>query len=74
MQYTLNQLNDNVDKTFKSFQLNCKETINLKIFSGTMKLRTFGFIMLMIKDLDWFDFCCTALQHILGHFGYSQLP
>ena len=22
----------------------------------------------------WFDFCFTALQHILGHFGCSQLP
>ena len=23
--------------------------------------------------LVWFDFCFTALQHILGHFGRSQL-
>ena len=22
----------------------------------------------------WFDFCFTALQHILGHFGCGQLP
>ena len=22
----------------------------------------------------WFDFCFTALQHILDHFGHSQLP
>ena len=22
----------------------------------------------------WFDFCFTALQHILGHFGRGQLP
>ena len=22
----------------------------------------------------WFDFCLTALQHILGHFGCNQLP
>ena len=21
----------------------------------------------------WFDFCFTALQHILGHFGRGQL-
>ena len=21
----------------------------------------------------WFDFCFTALQHILGHFGRAQL-
>ena len=21
----------------------------------------------------WFDFCFTALQHILGHFGHGQL-
>ena len=24
------------------------------------------------KDF-WFDFCFTALQHILGHFGRGQL-
>ena len=24
--------------------------------------------------LVWFDFCFTALQHILGHFGHGQLP
>ena len=23
--------------------------------------------------LVWFDFCFTALQHILGHFGHGQL-
>ena len=23
--------------------------------------------------LVWFDFCFTALQHILGHFGRGQL-
>ena len=23
--------------------------------------------------LFWFDFCFTALQHILGHFGRGQL-
>ena len=22
----------------------------------------------------WFDFCFTALQHILGHFEHGQLP
>ena len=22
----------------------------------------------------WFDFCFTALQHILDHFGRGQLP
>ena len=22
----------------------------------------------------WFDFCFTALRHILGHFGCGQLP
>ena len=22
----------------------------------------------------WFDFCLTALRHILGHFGCGQLP
>ena len=22
---------------------------------------------------DWFDFCFTAFQHILGHFGRGQL-
>ena len=22
----------------------------------------------------WYDFCFTALQHILGHFGRGQLP
>ena len=22
----------------------------------------------------WFDFCFTAFQHILGHFGHGQLP
>ena len=25
------------------------------------------------KFLVWFDFCFTALQHILGHFGRGQL-
>ena len=25
------------------------------------------------KYLVWFDFCFTALQHILGHFGRGQL-
>ena len=24
------------------------------------------------KILVWFDFCFTALQHILGHFGHGQ--
>ena len=24
--------------------------------------------------LVWFDFCFTALQHILSHFGRGQLP
>ena len=24
-------------------------------------------------DLVWFDFCFTALQYILGHFGRGQL-
>ena len=23
--------------------------------------------------LIWFDFCFTALRHILGHFGHGQL-
>ena len=26
-----------------------------------------------VEDLVWFDFCFTALQHILGHFGRGQL-
>ena len=26
-----------------------------------------------IVVLVWFDFCLTALQHILGHFGRGQL-
>ena len=30
-----------------------------------------------IKDsgfgLVWFDFCFTAIQNILGHFGHGQL-
>ena len=26
-----------------------------------------------VKDLVWFDFCFTALRHILGHFGRGQL-
>ena len=26
------------------------------------------------RKLFWFDFCFTALQHILGHFGRGQLP
>ena len=26
------------------------------------------------ERLVWFDFCFTALQHILGHFERSQLP
>ena len=26
------------------------------------------------RGLVWFDFCFTALQHILGHFGRGQLP
>ena len=25
------------------------------------------------KFWSWFDFCFTALQHILGHFGRGQL-
>ena len=25
------------------------------------------------RGLVWFDFCFTALQHILGHFGRGQL-
>ena len=29
--------------------------------------------MLAPKDLIWFDFCFTALWHILGHFGRGQL-
>ena len=27
----------------------------------------------IISKLIWFDFCFTALQHILGHFGGGQL-
>ena len=26
-----------------------------------------------VKFDFWFDFCFTALQHILGHFGRGQL-
>ena len=27
-----------------------------------------------LKNIEvWFDFCFTALQHILGHFGRDQL-
>ena len=28
-----------------------------------------GFLYIVI----WFEFCFTALQHILGHFGRGQL-
>ena len=27
-----------------------------------------------MPNLIWFDFCFTALQHILSHFGHGQLP
>ena len=27
----------------------------------------------VVVALVWFDFCITALQHILGHFGRGQL-
>ena len=30
-------------------------------------------LLLHPRFLVWFDFCFTALQHILGHFGHSQL-
>ena len=30
--------------------------------------------VLISKFLVWIDFCFTALQHILGHFGHDQLP
>ena len=29
---------------------------------------------MVIIEIFWFDFCFTALQHILGHFGRGQLP
>ena len=28
---------------------------------------------LSLRWFDWFDFCFTALRHILGHFGRGQL-
>ena len=27
----------------------------------------------LLKICFWFDFCFTALQHILGHIGRGQL-
>ena len=30
--------------------------------------------MVAISVMIWFDFCFTALQHILGHFERGQLP
>ena len=31
-------------------------------------------MLTLVSSLVWFDFCLTALQHILGHFGCGQLP
>ena len=38
-------------------------------------ISTFFFIGInyMLVKNNWFDFCFTALQHILGHFGRGQL-
>ena len=48
------------------------------IFSITFTTTKFSNFALFLThdddDLVWFDFCFMALQHILGHFGRSQLP
>ena len=31
-------------------------------------------VWLWLAQQFWFDFCFTALQHILGHFEPGQLP
>ena len=38
---------------------------NFRFYKGSLRINGFGF---------WFDFCFTALQHILGHFERGQLP
>ena len=39
----------------------------VKVFKLSKYLDTLMF------GLIWFDFCFTALRHILGHFGRGQL-
>ena len=38
----------------------------------TAEFGTLGGILIGYS-LVWFDFCCTALRHILGNFGRGQL-
>ena len=57
-----------------------------RLFINNLKMRSFGnrenlqswktvdYNRFMFGlGLVWFDFCFTALQHILGHFGRGQL-
>ena len=38
-----------------------------------LEVRVYHYLSLLRLGLVWFDFCFTALKHILGHFGRSQL-
>ena len=46
--------------------------ITLKFEQGGFTIECVG-----MEQTEWFfflsDFCFTALQHILGHFGHGQL-
>ena len=47
------------------FETNGMTAHSVKQFGQTITVRFFGLV--------WFDFCFTAHQHILGHFGRGQL-
>ena len=46
----------------------------IRIFNGFEDhIENFHHDGICLVSLVWFDFCFTALQHILGHFGRGQL-
>ena len=44
----------------------------MKKLGHQFSVQTFPEVFIVIWF--WFDFCFTALQHILGHFGRGELP
>ena len=37
-------------------------------------LKGYHISVILLLQCIWFDFCFTALQHILGHFEHGPLP
>ena len=65
-------INTHIDGELKKIVLWLSSYTQIICFSA--HIPHLWYITVMYCSKFWFDFCFTALQHILGHFGRGQLP